>query len=825
MSCQFHPSISDVKPASPTAVLLHLYYLHDPRLGLPRSHHTADGSLPLPPQLDSDGDESEDDEYDDEELWCAGKGLYVAYECVRVWVEADTAVRELCEHLEDIVSWPIDDMGVQVWHGDSKLHPSHTLQQLGWFRALLPATTASPPASPHDRLLLCLPADPCVCTHCCRIDYARAKRRVRLVRRHVEQHYTEVVMADDEEEEAAEARKRQGRGGAHGKGKGGKAEEDDSWMDEVAAGDAKGGKDKGGSGGKGAKGKKQKQAKDTQRQARKEREAREERERRAREQREKEEAGRQERARREAEAVAEAERVEREREEMRRLREQQKEWEEEEKRAAPPAATPKVITATAATGKKKKQQQQQALVERQQEQSSSAAAPMAPSKPPAQQLQPTQRKAKSQSVISDAISPASKRAAPEKQPPAASNTQQQQRHDAAAVDQHTVAPDSPPAQPTPTPPRKSSKDDLAHQFFLATSRRLPAPTQQPTYPNSAVTATTKPLVTPSIQPAQPAAIVAAAATTTKPVAVPVHSAALSAVQPTKWRGWSSPCATRAQPPETPPSALYGGPSAVMSPHPSIASTDDDSGSLHSDSFSLFSAASAPLPPSSPTSFRSHRLSSAASSNSASTATSPCLSALSGASLSPSLPPLFCDKSADAPLPPLLSPFTAPTPPTGAVSSRTSALWPLSQRSRWHESWDADDEAVLQAACSEYNNAYGDDTQLSKHYEPPLDEQPWSEPPGGAPLRSHNWALPKAAPTVPGYAPVDGSIYNPQYRPYREGLLLSHAGPTMTQSRYVAGGDGGGEGGGGPQLYGYMAMPLVQYVPVYISNEQAQSNEA
>ena len=818
MSCQFHPTISDSKPASPTAVLLHLYYLHDPRLGLPRSHHNMPAELAScmpPPCLDDD--DSELDDWDDEELWCAGPGLYVAYECVRVWIEADTAVRELCEHLEDVVSWPIDDMGVQVWHGDSKLHPTHTFAQLAWFRQLLPATTASPPSSPYDRLLLCLPADPCVCTHCCRIDFARAKRRVKLVRRHIEQHYTEVVMADDEEEEE-EARKRDGRGANGGKSNRSKAgkgsEEDDSWMDEVEASE-KGAKEKAGS--KGQKGKaaagagkgaKKKQSKEAQRLAKKEKEAREERDRRAREQKDREEAARQERARREAELVAEQEKAERDREESRLLREQQerhreaagsserwqKDWVDEEKKASHPLPPSKVVPAPAVVAKK--QQASKAQVDKHQQPSTNAATTATPSK----QQQPTQRQVKSKVASTNRTSPVNKPAQQHKR--SAINGKHQQHNAAPPAQNHTaVQLDELPVQ---------SQQQQLHN----------APRWKPAADGGVSQQSTSP-------PSRPQTLVAhsgppIANGTVKPTAVSHSSlsngSGPAAPQPPRWKGWGSPCATRTaqpsalQPLPLSPHSTYANHSVSPYPYYSTASTDDDNSSLNSDSFSLFSTASAMLPPSSPTSFRSHRLSSASSSNSASTVTSPSLSA-SGQSLSPSLPPLFCDKRADMPLPSVLSPFSVPRLSSASTSSRASTLWPLSQpqharegeqRRQWQD--EDDEDAVLQAACSEYSH-YSDDQQQD-------DQQRTEQRDGwhddGAPMGG--WALGEAAPGGSAFAKHDGSMYKPQYRPYREGLLVGHAG---------ASGAHGAVGQIGPQLYGY--MPLVQYVPVYISNEQTQGS--
>ena len=823
MSCQFHPTISDTKPASPTAVLLHLYYLHDPRLGLPRPHHS------LPPELaasllppfgdDDDGSELTDGEYDDEELWCAGPGLYVAYECVRVWIEADTAVRELCEHLEDIVGWPIDDMGVQVWHGDSKLHPTHTFSQLAWYRQLLPATTASPPSSTYDRLLLCLPADPCVCAHCCRIDFARAKRRVKLVRRHIEQHYTEMVMPDDEAEEEEAARQRDGRVTSGGKSKRGEAvQEDDSWMDEVDTA-GKAGKDKGGGGGVSSKiqsGKaagggnkpaKKKQSREAQRLAKKEKEAKEEREKRVREQREKDEAARQERAKRDAEILAEQERAERDRDELRQLREEnerqrqeardneqwQKEWVEETKVGQPTAP---VQVTVAPAQKRQHQPQQQASrphIDRQSTQPATAITATGLNRQ--QQQQSHGKQSKAAANIVNTISPIHKPTQPHKQTAATTGERQQhttvspvtQPHSAAL---HDTSPHTAPHhQPQHTAPRWKPAADGSFA-------------QHPTSPSSR--------------------IIPSSAT---PSAAAVSHTASAVTQAPRWKGWGSPSPTRACPPPAcvqslplSPHSTYVGHSQ-WSPYPpfSTASTDDDNSSLNSDSFSLFSSASALLPPSSPISFRSHRLSSSSSSNSASTVTSPCLSSLSGQSLSPSLPPLFCDKSTDAPLPAVLSPFTASRVACSTVSSRASAVWPLSlpqhvSDGELRQQDDDDEDAVLQAACNEY--AYYTDDQQQLH---PADEQQWADRTTGwhnNTTRLSDWELGNAAPGTAVFTKHDGSLYNTQYRPYREGLLVGHAGPVGAPVSSA------GVRQSGPQLYGY--MPMVQYVPVYISNEQAQS---
>ena len=774
-SCQFHPTISDTRPASPTAVLLHLYYLHDPRLGLPRSHHSLPADLSLPPPFQDDTDSELDDDYDDEELWCAGPGLYVAFECVRVWIEADTTVRELCEHLEDIVSWPIDDAGVQLWHGDSKLLPTHTFQQLAWFRQLLPATTASPTSSPYNRVLLCLPADPCVCAHCCRIDFARAKRRVKLVRRHIELHYTEMVRADDEEEEL-QSRARTGRNG-NGSSKRGKTgnglddEEDDSWMDEVET-SGKSGKEKAGGGGGGGKGGqkgkgagsksgKKKQAKEAQRLQKKEKEAKEERDRKVREQRERDEAARQERAKREAEATAEQERIEKERDELRRFNEQrerhreatelwQKEWVDERK-VAQPTTRAEVVAAPAAAVAAKHQQRSKPYVDKPQSPSIKATLPTKHRQQQHQQQQHQQPTSKAVTVSSPSLT--SKQTRPHQPPPAVHGEQQ---HDTAPL-------------PTQHHPASQQHD---------------SPQQQQ-------------------QNIQPHCMKAAGNIMHQPVS-PVPTSKPVAVSPPRWKGWGhSPHASRVCPPHfSQPLSPY--------PHSSTASTDDDTSSLNSDCFSLFSSTSALLPPSSPTSsgsssMRSHRLSSASSSHSASTVTSPCLSSLSGQSLSPSLPPLFCDKSADMPLPTVLSPFTAARVAPAAVSSRASALWPLSQPQHAREvevqrHWQddgADEDAVLQAACSEYSY-YKDEQQCQQ-----AEEQQWTEHGGwqSGVLPLSSWALGSAAPGGPAFAQYDGSLYTPHPHPG-----VHHAGL-----------------GGRRQLYGY--MPLVQYVPVYISNEQQlQSGE-
>ena len=613
MSCQFHPTISDSKPASPTAVLLHLYYLHDPRLGLPRPHHAFPGDIGPPPWLDDDCDSDMDESYDDDELWCCGPGLYVAYECVRLWVEPDTAVRELCEHLEDVVSWPIDDMGVQVWHADSKLHPTHTFAQLGWFRQLAPATSASPPSSPYDRLVLCLPADPCVCTHCCRIDFARAKRRVKLVRRHIEQHYQEVVLAEEEEEEE-EARRRDGRSnGAGGKGKrggvggGGSIEEDDSWMDEVDD-SGKGSMEKSASKGQkgkaaGAKKVKSKLSKEAQRLLKKEKEAKEEKERKAREQKEKEEQARQERAKRDAEALAEQERAEREKEAARRqLREQQQrqreeaekdvrwqkewaEWAEEETKVGPPGGPPtvatvaatKVVTTAAASTVKTKQASSKAAIDKQESSSNKSKSTAASGKPQTSPKQQSQKKAQRHAkATADSTNPPS---------PVTNHT---------AVQQHTTAVHSEPHQSN-TPTSTTQHATATHIYTHQPQQQHQSKRQWKKTAVDNCTQThdsTPPLSHPSTSSALPDHPTA----TVKPAAVPAVAAV---VAPTKWKGWGSPRTASLCPPSSvqplplSPHSICSTSTttSTMSPYPShysaAACTDDDSSWLGSDSFSLF----------------------------------------------------------------------------------------------------------------------------------------------------------------------------------------------------------------------------------------------
>ena len=266
------PLCTEEKPVGPS-VKLYVYYLHDPRLVLlPRSSHSSAHLTPFPDDGgggggagtsdDWAGSDSESDLSSDTGLWYAGPSLYVAYSVLPLYCPPHATTSDLCEAILSFAdaSWPIDDLLVQVYHGEHKCQPAQQFQHMGWYRSLLHAPQS--PAARRQAFVLCLPSDPCACGHCQRLDDLRAKRRVKLVRRHVEEYHQEVLMDEDDfmdeddldEDDEDGAASKGGSAPAKRKGRGSVKAEDDSWMDSPGVQEKK----DGGAGKKAVKKKKKK---------------------------------------------------------------------------------------------------------------------------------------------------------------------------------------------------------------------------------------------------------------------------------------------------------------------------------------------------------------------------------------------------------------------------------------------------------------------------------------------------------------------------------------------------------------------------------------